>query len=192
MPITTVAYCKAFRGIEAENTEHDAELDRLISAVQTWLEGECGRAFDSAQVTEYYSGEQWTDRLLIARPPIINIVNLWDDTTWTYSTPLAAAAYAIENADAGLVIRLDGGQFAKGRRNIKITYVGGFATMPADLEQAAIELVWAAREKGHSNLIGVRSRSVGDGNVQFVNLDWGSSNLAPIIDKYRLMTGVAG
>lgn len=190
MPITTVAYCKAFRGIDPGNAEHDAELERLIPAVQSWLEQECGRGFDRATVTEYYDGDLWTDRLLVARPPISSITALYDDATRTFSTALDSSAYAIDNADAGVIVRLDGGTFAKGRRTIKITYVGGYATMPADLEQAAIELVWAAREKGHSNLIGVRSRSVGDGNVQFVNLDWGSPNLSPVIDKYRLMTGV--
>jgi hypothetical protein len=95
----------------------------------------------------------------------------------------------IADADAGLIL-LDGTAFQTGIKNIKIVYVGGYASMPADLEQAAIEMAWAAREKGERNLIGVRSRSVADGSVQFVNLDWGSPNLQAIIQKYSLKTGV--
>lgn len=206
MPITTVAQCKAFRGIESDNQEHDAELSRIIPSVQAWLEQECYRQFDSATVTEYYSGagsgevpylgspQVWRDRLLVKRPPITSITNIWDDPLRAYgsTTLLSASDYVIVDAAAGIVV-LDGITFQAGLNNIKITYTGGYsaATMPVDLQQAAIEMVWAAREKGLHNLIGVRSRSIADGSVQFVNLDWGSMNLAPIIQKYSLRTGVA-
>jgi hypothetical protein len=189
MSLTTVPACKAFRGIEPENQEHDAELARLIPAVQEWLERECERTFEQATVTEYFHGDDWRDRLIVASPPLISITNIWDDPARAYATPLAASSYVIDDAEAG-VIRLDGMTFSKGLRNIKLTYVGGFAVIPTDLEQAAIELVWAAREKGINNLVGVRSRSVADGNVQYVNLGWGSL-AQDIIGKYRLHTGVA-
>lgn len=189
MALTTVPACKAFRGIPGDNQEHDAELARLIPAVQAFLERECERTFESATVTEYFSGDDWSDRLLVARPPIISITNLWDDPLRVYATPLAADNYLIDNAEAG-IIRLDGTTFSKGLKNIKLTYVGGFAAIPKDLEEAAIELVWATREKGANNLVGVRSRSVADGSVQYVNLGW--DTLADyIIQKYRLHTGVA-
>lgn len=204
MPITTVPNCKAFRNIEGDNREHDAELERLIPAVQQFLEEACERTFDRATVTEYYNGAgsgacasaeysapRWRNQLILARPPIVSIANLWDDPLRTYaaSTLIPASSYVIASADAGLVV-LEGRCFSQGLQNIKITYIGGFLTMPADLEQAAIEMVWAAREKGSNNLVGVRSRSVADGNVQYMNLSWGS--LADdIISKYRLHLGVA-
>lgn len=189
MAITTKAKCKDFRGIPTATTEHDAELDRIIPAVQEFLERECERVFEKSTVTEYYSGLEWRDRLIVAQPPIVTITNIWDDLARSYATPLASSLYVIEDANAGL-IKLDGVTFQEGLRNIKITYEGGFTTIPEDLEQAAIELVWAAREKGLSNLVGVRSRSVADGNVQYVNLAWGSL-AEDILRKYRLHTGVA-
>lgn len=204
MAITTVANCKAFRGIPASNDEHDAELARLIPGVQAFLEQKCARQFERATVTEYYHGagawggyrksaaSAWRNSLLVARPPIVSITNIWDDPARAYgsTTLLAASQYLTANAEAGLIL-LDGISFQEGLNNIKITYVGGFTTIPADLEEAAIEMVWAAREKGAHNLIGVRSRAVGEGNIQFVNLDWGSPNLEAIIQHYSLKTGVA-
>ncbi len=189
MPITTVANCKAFRDIESGNTDHDAELARLITAVQAFLEQECGRTFTQGTFTEYYSGTEWQDRLLVAAPPIISITNIWDDPLRVYATPLASSLYVIDDAEAG-VIRLDGLTFQKGLRNIKVTYVGGFAEIPGDLEEAAIEMVWAARMKGEHSLVGVRSRSIADGSTQFLNLAW-PLDLDSIIGKYRLKTGVA-
>ena len=141
----------------------------------------------------YYHGQDWRDRLLVARPPIVSVTNLWDDPLRVYATPLASTLYVVpvagtDDANAGM-IRLDGYRFQAGVQNIKITYSGGYAVIPADLEQAAIEMVWAAREKGAHNLIGVRSRSIADGNVQFVNLGW-ESLAEGIIRRYRLRTGV--
>lgn len=194
MPITTVPACKAFRGIEADNQEHDAELARLIPAVQEWLERECARKFEQATVTEYYSGCRWRELIMVARPPIVSITNLWDDLLRVYATPIPVASYVVpavdsEDSKAGIV-RLDRTTFSEGIQNIKITYVGGFATIPTDLEQAAIEMVWAAREKGLNNLVGVRSRSVADGNVQYMNLAW-ESLADGILANHRLHLGVA-
>jgi len=189
MSITTVANCKAFRGIDAGNQEHDAELGRLIPAVQQWLEQECQRTFDQATVTEYFSGTDWRDSLILSRPPIISISNLWDDPARSYATPISADHYVIDDAEAGIV-KLDGLTFSAGLNNIKVTYVGGFAIMPGDLEEAAIEMVWAARMKGEHSLVGVRSRSIADGSTQFLNLAW-PLDLDGIIGKYRLKTGVA-
>lgn len=194
MPITTVPNCKAFRGIPGDNQEHDAELDRLIPAVQEWLERECERKFEQATVTEYYSGCHRRDLIVVARPPIITVTNLWDDPLRVYATPIPLVNYVVpavgsEDALAG-ILRLDHLTFLDGIQNIKITYSGGFETIPADLEQAAIELVWAAREKGLNNLVGVRSRSIADGNVQYVNLSW-DSLAQGIISKYSLHLGVA-
>lgn len=187
--ITSVPALKAFRDIPSDNTEHDAELDRLMVAVQEWLEGQCGRTFDLlGSVTEYHSGGEWRDRLLIARAPLATITNIWDDPLRAYATPISSAYYVIEDAEAGL-IRLDGYTFLSGIRNIKITYTGGFVSIPTDLEQAAIEMVWAAREKGKNNLVGVRSRSIADGSSQYVNMDW-DSIARGIVEKYSFRTGV--
>lgn len=189
MAITTVARCKAFRGIAADNTEHDAELARLIPAAQAFLERVCGRQFDRASLTEEYDGSTWRDRVIVARPPIASITALYDDPQRQFTTPLAGSTYFIADAEAGIV-RLFQGTFSLGIRNIRIEYTGGYAMVPQDLEQAAIELVWAAREKGAHNLVGVRSRSVADGSVQWINLDWGSAALDAIIARYAIRTGV--
>jgi len=214
MPLTTVPACKSFRGIDSEDTDHDAELERIIAAVQSFLELECGRKFDLATVTEYYNGaghvstgrfgggsfnglsvgyrpvhgDVWRDRILVAQPPVVSITNLWDDPLRVYDTvPLLTSQYVIADPESGL-IRLDGIIFQHGIHNIKITYVGGYAEIPPDLEQAAIEMVWAAREKGLNNLIGVRSRALAGDNVQYLNLT-GIMDLEPIISKYRLHVG---
>lgn len=190
MAITTVARCKQFRGIAPSNTEHDAELARLIEAVQSWLEGRCGRVFDRDTVTEYHDGSRGRNSLMVARPPIISITSIHDDPAqlWGSETEIDPSDYYIESASAGIV-RLRSGWFADALRNVRIVYEGGYDPIPSDLEQAAFEMIWSAREKGQHNLIGVRSRSIADGSVQFVNLEW-DVLAAGIVHQYRLHTGV--
>lgn len=191
MALTSVPRCKAFRGIPSDNQEHDAELERLIVSAQDFLERKCERKFEQATVTEYFNGGDLRDRtwLMVARPPIVSITNIWDDVDRVYATPLASTNYVIEDAETG-VIRLDGLKFLDGIRNVKLTYSGGSATIPTALEEAIIEMVWAAREKGLHNLVGVRSRSIADGNVQYVNLSW-DSIADEIVKLYSLHLGVA-
>ena len=218
MAITTVQACKDFRGIDETNTQHDKELERLVKVVQAYLENECGRIFEdsgsSADLAEYYSGGGgssnisafgsgfgsgyglaskgggWISQLVIARPPIIAITDIQIDNTrlWV-NPPLDPATYSIYDKDAGIVQLLNGIYFQQGTQNIRIRYRGGFAAIPADIEQAAIEMVWSIRTKGEQNLIGVRSRSMGDGSIQYVNLDV-PMNLAPILDKYSLRSRI--
>lgn len=191
MGLITVEDCKKFRGISEDNVSHDSELERLIVAVQSFLEQECARKFEASEVTEYYSGRGNSGLLLVCKPPINSIVNIWDDPGRVWATPINTAYYALYDKDAG-IIKLDHGlTFMCGLNNVKVQYNGGFsaAAMPADLKMAAIELTWAAREKGLNNLIGVRSRGVADSSVQYVNLDW-PMNLGPIIDKYSIRVGL--
>lgn len=192
MSITTVAKCKAFRGIGSENQEHDAELERLIDAFQAFLEAKTGRNLSQVTMTEYFDGDDWRSSLVVARPPIDSIANIWDDASRIWAVPLPANSYHIKEANAGIIHLLDGVKFSRGRRNIKATYVGGYSGEILGIEQEVIEMVWAAREKGLHNLIGVRSRSIADGNIQFVNLDWDTSPVTlSIVNKLSLKTGVA-
>lgn len=192
MAITTVPNCKAFLNIPSDNKEHDAELARIIASLEAFLEMKTGRKIKKETITEYFDGDDWRDRLLVARPPIESIVNLWDDTSRVWSVPLAASTYETLNPDAGIIRLLDGLQFSRGRRNIKLTYIGGYEGAIPGIEQEVIELVWAAREKGQYKLIGVRNRSIADGSTQWMNLDWDTSPVAmSVVNKLSLKTGVA-
>ena len=57
--------------------------------------------------------------------------------------------------------------------------------IPNDLRQAAVELVWTARDKGDQALFGVRSKSIADGNIAYLNNDW-PAGVAQVLDFYRM------
>lgn len=184
MSLTSLSAVKAFKNITG--AEHDAELQRLIPVVGTFIAEYCGRLFErQPNVTEYHSTKSGQRLLLLQRPPVLGIVSLADDPARVYGaeTELAASTYVIDDADAGIV-RLDGVSFSSGLRNVKIVYDGGYQEIPSALEQAAIELVWLARDKGDQALLGLKSKSIADGSVSYLDNQW-PSGVHAILDLYR-------
>lgn len=192
MSLVSVQDVKSFCGVSGEID--DAEMDRLIAVVESSVEQWCGRAITrNTSATEYFSvgrgGDPAPTHLRVARPPVRSITSIHDDPTRVYGagTLLSASSYVLLDPSAGIVV-FDGYTPQKGLQNLRIVYDGGFAPDDAavqPLRQVIIEQAWLLREKGINNMIGVRSRSVADGSVQYVNLDL-SSEQERILSRYRL------
>lgn len=185
MSLTTLATVKAFKNLST--SEHDAEILRLIPVVDQFIEAYCNVPLEQATVTEYHSTRAGQTTLRLKRYPVISITSLHDDLYRTYGsdTLIAATDYIVEE-ESGLVI-LDGRTFPDGLKNVKVVYVAGYAagSKPrALLEQAAIELLWLARNKGDLALLGLQSRSIADGRVDTFNTEW-PAGVREILDRFR-------
>lgn len=140
--LTTLAHVKEVLKIPTAVTTDDDLIQNLITRISDDIEKTCGRSFHSATFTEYYNGDGG-NRLLLNNYPISSITSLYDDTDRNYgSDTLIDSGDYISDDAAGMVI-LDGGLFAEGLKNIKITYVAGYSTIPSDLERACIDYVIA-------------------------------------------------
>jgi hypothetical protein len=186
MSLTSLSAVKQFKGVTA--TDHDSELLRLIGAVDAFVARYCGRVLESTTLTEYQSGEDGQTRLFLREYPVTAITSIHDDPLRTYgaATQLSTSDYVLTDPQAGIV-DLDGTSFSAGINNIRVIYTAGYAaTAPerALLEQAAIELVWLARDKGDKALLGVRSRSIADGRVDTLDMDW-PAGVREILDRFR-------
>lgn len=75
--------------------------------------------------------------------------------------------------------------FSRGRKNVKITYYGGYSTIPDDLEQACLQVAKNVYDQNEN----VISEKLGDHWLTFV--DSGSENIPEatkkILDSYRRM-----
>jgi len=186
MSLTTLANVKAFKNITA--TEHDTEILRLIPVVDGFIELYCNRTLEQATVTEYHSTRAGQTILRLKQYPVASITSLHDDPDRVYGadTLIAATDYVLDDEKAGIV-KLDGIAFEEGLKNVKVVYVGGFASGSKEralLEQAAIELLWLARNKGDQALLGLQSRSIADGRVDTFNTDW-PAGVKTILDRFR-------
>lgn len=186
MSLTTLANVKAFKNITA--SDHDAEILRLIPAVDQFIEQYCNRVLEQATVTEYQSGREGQTTLRLQQYPVASITSLHDDIFRIYGadTLLLTTEYVLTDPKAGIV-QLDGFSFDEGLNNIKIVYVSGFASGSKEralLEQAAIELIWLARDKGDKALLGLQSRAIADGRVDTFNTHW-PAGVKEVLDLFR-------
>lgn len=151
MAITTVAAWKARRGI-AETT-WDAIVPNLIDGVQSYMERYCSRKFETATYTdEAYDGDG-SDEIHLRNWPVtaVDAVKILssDGTTTTLDSGDYRADLSTDNTGRVVRVRSSVGYWDDypasvwpcGKLNIQVTYDGGYATIPHDLEEAAFCLI---------------------------------------------------
>lgn len=153
--LTSVANVKAYLGITAATD--DALIATLITRAQDRIERHCNRIFNAATFTEDIDGG---GRSLVVRNGPIQTLTSVSYVGGTSVVDIDLDKFTV-NARAG-VISLRQEEFCPfferrsrmrspnhvtftaGIRNYRVVYDGGFTVIPADLEQACIELVKSA------------------------------------------------
>lgn len=186
MPISTISGYKAYAGITG--TSEDSLLTTLLNMAQSAMERYCGRSFDQATLTEIVNG---TGGPTIRAPrfPVTTLTSVEVRTGESAWTVVASSGYRLDGA-AGLIWSLDytdarvpvestwddvsvsystvagSGGWPKGFQNIRLSYVGGFATAPDDLVWAlyrVIDRMYAERRRDPN----IKGESIGAYSVQY-------------------------
>jgi len=173
--LVNLADTKEHLGVPVTNTSYDSVIERFINATTDRLEKLTGRRLKQRTgITEYHDGFGNTS-LLLDEWPCIKPTELWIDSSSSFTDTkkqLTASDYELELSPRGegVGIILVGGCsriFPKGRRNIKIVYDGGYAVVPADLQDAAfwgIEFLWNMRS---DDSVGVAVKGKNQENTTF-------------------------
>jgi len=167
------------------NTQH---LQDLLDAATALIENYCDRTFAS---TEYTATQDGTGTQLIyaANPEIISftqvIVESPDGTTETY----AATNFRYDAKSGAIKIQDDASLciFPEGFKNIQIDYTGGFATIPAAVQQACLQVARAlyAQTGGGMNAAMTKER-MGEHNYERVSADQDplTSGVRALLEQY--------
>ena len=124
--LVTPAMVNTHRGITlASDANTDDMVVRLINVVTGFFEQECNRTFLRRVPTEYYDGDKYRFSIPLKAYPIVSITNVWDDPNHAYNTIIPAANYGYHE-DSGILF-LNTGEFLRYKKNIKVTYTGGYA-----------------------------------------------------------------
>ncbi len=170
--VTTTSMC-SYLGIANGSTEEE-EVDLIINAASTRAAEMTGRGVDengysrllSTSRTEYYDGDG-SDTLLLKAYPVTTVSTIYVDTEREYaSTDLLDSTDYVWYGMEGTV-RTDGALFSSGNKSVKVTYSGGYSTVPYDLQLAVKELVQFWYKRNTDKRVGVASISVGDKNVSY-------------------------
>lgn len=166
---TTLAKVKEFLGIT--DILKDAKLTSLISRVTAIINSYTSRFFDQQTITNEIL-EVTEDEIKLIFPknyPIISVTSITEDDV-----------ALVENTDFYVYSTFikRNGYWLKKPKAIKITYVAGYVTVPADIEQVEIEMVGIlAGEK-------IKTFTTNEGVEQTVLITSMPTYLKEILDLY--------
>lgn len=182
--LTALANVKEYLKIPVAETGDDNILNRLISAADEFVKVYCKRGLEAQAYTEYHSTKSGQDVLMLEQYPVNSITSIHDDPDRNYgSGSLIDTTYYVFEAEPGIV-RLDGVTFYAGFQNVKVIYNAGYATIPADLEQATIELVAQKFNSYDKIRQGIVSRTIEGETVRFFLGELFPETKA-VLDRYR-------
>lgn len=145
----TLAEARNFDKRQLSNTMtySDADIIAKEAEIRSSLESYIGVAFSATSSTEYYDGDGTSELYLyqhnpfLERPPrgvtLTSVTVIDTDDTETAFT--ADELSDVVKYPDKLVRR--SGTFTSGYRNIKVVYVHGYTTVPADIKNAALQIL---------------------------------------------------
>lgn len=148
MSLTTSANVKEKLGISGSGD--DALIANDILRADALIDSVLNRTIEQATFTEYYDGTG-TKYLDLREGPISSVTSV---STITYdtagnetATALNAGDYFVHGDETSWLLpgwlESNGSVFCTGQRNYKVVYVAGFATVPSDIEAAALHcIIW--------------------------------------------------
>jgi len=186
----TLAQAKSFLSIPTSDADYDDEVTDLVNMLSDLFCRYCNRdTFVSSAVIEYTQGKD-DDTLWLRNPPIVETASsviIWMDSDRLYpdSTRLTRTDYAVDST-TGKVTFVDD-YFISNILSLKISYMGGYSTLPGDLLWAAklaAKFFWSMKER-----VGVSSVSQAQGgSTSYSDLDAESGlpvSITAILKKYR-------
>ena len=162
--ILTLSEAKDFLGLANSYSDMDTYIESLINQASLQIEARIdNKVADQTVSNEILSGDG-SDILKPRYSPIVSV------TTLQYQTDPTADWQTLESTSEYILvdplwdyIQLYDSTFPSGTRNIKMTYVAGYETIPGDLFLVCLEKVadlWAQSKKGGGRF-GIQSQSAG-------------------------------
>ncbi|HWB50181.1 MAG TPA: hypothetical protein VG651_13805 [Stellaceae bacterium] len=166
----------------------DALLERLITAASRFIESWLDRQILSADWVEMRDGNGG-QRLAFANVPVTAVLSLSIDGLAIPPAP-ADGGFGAGYVFTPTELALRGFVFTRRAQNVAVTYTAGYATVPADIAQACIELV--AQRYRERTRVGEVSKALMSGEtVTFSQKDMGEG-VKTLLSQYRAVAPVSG
>lgn len=175
--LASLSDVKIYLGIADLNS--DSLLSPLLEAASAWFCTEVGRAILTASYTETLSGDGSTRAVLTRDWPVTAVASVTiDGAVIPEATTADVDGWVLD----GEIVRLRGYQFTEGVKNVEITYTAGYATTPADVRQAVVEMTALKfRERLH---VGTSSQTIAGQSATYLPA-FVPRSVQDVIDAYR-------
>ena len=147
-------------------TADGTALSALIAAASAAVEQWCAREFTSTAYTETHNGTGTCELMLRVFPvtTITKIETLDDDAVATEIT----SGNRVDKRTG--LLRLTMEHFPVGHQNVVILYTAGFATIPADVQEAVVQLIAGLHNETQQNA-SASSERLGEYAVSYLSGD---------------------
>lgn len=174
--LTTLTNLKTWLNLSA--TGDDVLLARLVTAASAFVENWLGR---TVGLTAYVEARDGTggSTLGFTVTPVVTMTSLAIDGNPVLPSPDSIApGYVFSPSRLALI----GGCFRRGFGNVLVGYQAGYADVPAEVEQAVIEL--AALRYRERERIGLVSKGLAGETTSFAQKDM-PADVATALQRYR-------
>lgn len=179
--LTTLANVKQYSAITIATD--DALLTRMISALSTFVQTWLNRTIALAPYTDVINGVGG-QKVQFANYPVTAVSSLTIDGQVIPAAPSPRTSFWTGYVFDSQQIMVSGYCLTRGFQNIAIAYTAGYATTPADIEQAVLEII-DLRYKQRANQ-GYVSKSLAGETVTFDKKDMSASTLTLLQNYQRI------
>lgn len=176
-----------------QDDSHDMLFNTLIADVSSIIEGYCGRTLTDGTYVEYKDGGG-NQEILTDEWPIISITSIYDDVDREYPdiSLIDSDDYTFYPNEGKIVLmsstiigRNFRTVFYNGKRNVKITYVAGYTTIPGDIKIIASEILMKKFKNIIDRRIGISSISSSGENFSIALSDLLPDHKMILNGRYR-------
>ena len=179
--LTTLAMAKLYLKIPTGETSMDSIVELFVNAASQMIEAETDRKLKAQSITEVHHGRD-SNIIMLNEWPVNSITSVSIGSGQSDPpTLLDPSEYAI--GDEGNSVILLSMRFPRGYNNVNVTYNGGYAAIPSDLEHACLWMVFYYRMMRESGDIGRTAKGKGDESISI--LQEAPADVKNAIARYR-------
>lgn len=180
MSLATLDEIKSYYDMTGSDAAVDDELAEISVRISKIFETYCDRSFESTTYTEYHDGDN-RNGIYLNHYPITSITSIYDDSEWGWGSDYVVASGTYRIKDERAVTLKAGYTFHNHTQNVKVTYVAGYSTIPADLNHVCI--VEVIRSYKSRKEVDVTAKTLGDGSISYTSRDFLPMTKV-VLDKY--------
>lgn len=183
--LTTLASYKVYAGINSTN--QDAAINAIIPRVSALVKTLCRRTFldyyDDPKVELFNGGTNQFNLYLEEYPVVsVNSVEYSADNGATYTSLVEFVDYTIDWTDNAIVSLSDSG-FPRAINGYRVTYTGGYESLPVDLELAVLDLI-TYYLKNDQSVHSPKAPGTNSVQIEYITSTGLPSHIKRVIDKY--------
>lgn len=174
---------KTYLKIPLAETSQDSLVEFFINASSEMIERETDRKLKAQSIVDTIHGRS-SNIVLLSQWPVNSITELRIDNSSIFvdaNTLIDASEYRIGDDNNSLVLL--NRVFTKGYNNVRVTFNGGYSTLPSDLEHACLWMVFYYHKMRIAEDIGRSSKSKGD--ESFSMLQEAPADVKNVIQRYK-------